>query len=106
MLRSLPYIVCVCVCSLPEGVPACNSCVPLPRRAPGLLTFVNCMKVKWGAILQVASTVAKVLALILIIIAGLVQLARGERRPSLPLSRHHLFIMSHTKESSVMCVMC
>uniref|UniRef100_A0A8C5FPH7 Si:dkeyp-120h9.1 n=2 Tax=Gadus morhua TaxID=8049 RepID=A0A8C5FPH7_GADMO len=42
-----------------------------------LLTFVNCMKVKWGAILQVGSTVAKVLALILIIIAGLVRLAQG-----------------------------
>lgn len=43
----------------------------------GLLTAVNCMKVKWGAILQVISTVAKVLALIVIIIAGLVLLAQG-----------------------------
>ncbi|KAK3511463.1 hypothetical protein QTP70_008970 [Hemibagrus guttatus] len=43
-----------------------------------LLTFVNCMKVKWGAILQVISTVAKVLALIVIIIAGLVVLAQGK----------------------------
>ncbi|XP_056153814.1 Y+L amino acid transporter 2-like [Lampris incognitus] len=42
-----------------------------------LLTCVNCMKVKWGAILQVISTVAKVLALIVIIIAGLVVLGRG-----------------------------
>uniref|UniRef100_A0A3Q1HVH3 Si:dkeyp-120h9.1 n=1 Tax=Acanthochromis polyacanthus TaxID=80966 RepID=A0A3Q1HVH3_9TELE len=42
-----------------------------------LLTCVNCMKVKWGAILQVISTVAKVLALIVIIIAGLVKLAQG-----------------------------
>lgn len=42
-----------------------------------LLTAVNCMKVKWGAILQVISTVAKVLALIVIIIAGLVKLAQG-----------------------------
>ncbi|XP_027891615.1 Y+L amino acid transporter 2 [Xiphophorus couchianus] len=42
-----------------------------------LLTAVNCMKVKWGAILQVISTVAKVLALIVIIIAGLVKLGQG-----------------------------
>ncbi|XP_057210438.1 Y+L amino acid transporter 2-like isoform X2 [Triplophysa rosa] len=44
----------------------------------GLLTFVNCMKVKWGAILQVISTVAKVLALIVIIIAGMIVLAEGK----------------------------
>ncbi|KAA0710520.1 Y+L amino acid transporter 2 [Triplophysa tibetana] len=44
----------------------------------GLLTFVNSMKVKWGAILQVISTVAKVLALIVIIIAGMIVLAKGK----------------------------
>ncbi|MBN3317590.1 YLAT2 protein, partial [Atractosteus spatula] len=43
-----------------------------------LLTCVNSMKVKWGAMLQVVSTVAKVLALIVIIIAGLVKLCQGK----------------------------
>ncbi|XP_072303513.1 Y+L amino acid transporter 2 [Eucyclogobius newberryi] len=42
-----------------------------------LLTAVNCWKVKWGAILQVVSTFAKVLALIIVIITGLVKLAQG-----------------------------
>ncbi|XP_060706243.1 Y+L amino acid transporter 2-like [Hemiscyllium ocellatum] len=44
----------------------------------GMLTLVNCAKVKWGATVQVVSTFAKVVALIIIIIAGLVQLCRGE----------------------------
>lgn len=51
--------------------------MPISLSSAGLLTFVNCMKVKWGAILQVISTVAKVLALIVIIIAGMVVLAQG-----------------------------
>lgn len=42
-----------------------------------LLTAVNCWKVKWGAFLQVVSTVAKVLALIVVVIAGLVKLGQG-----------------------------
>ncbi len=51
--------------------------MPVSVSFAGLLTFVNCMKVKWGAILQVISTVAKVLALIVIIIAGMIVLAQG-----------------------------
>lgn len=37
------------------------------------------MKVKWGANLQVISTVAKVLPLIVIVITGLVKLAQGRK---------------------------
>lgn len=55
----------------------------------GVLTFVNSMKVKWGAILQVISTFAKVIALIVIIIAGLVRLGQG-RIPEQSLFRKQL----------------
>ncbi|XP_072880063.1 Y+L amino acid transporter 2 [Hemitrygon akajei] len=43
-----------------------------------LLTMVNCGRVTWGASLQVVSTFAKVIALIIIIVAGLVKLCQGE----------------------------
>ncbi|XP_069769546.1 Y+L amino acid transporter 2-like isoform X2 [Narcine bancroftii] len=44
----------------------------------GLLTLVNCGKVKWGASLQVISTFAKVIALVIIIMVGLVKLCQGQ----------------------------
>jgi len=42
-----------------------------------LLTFVNCVSVNWANRVQYVFTVAKVLALLIIIIIGCLQLARG-----------------------------
>ena len=42
-----------------------------------LLTFINCCSVSWANRVQYVFTVAKVLALIIIILIGCVQLGRG-----------------------------
>ncbi|XP_078543652.1 Y+L amino acid transporter 2-like isoform X1 [Lissotriton helveticus] len=65
--------------------PFYSSC-PLPSAAVylvavaciGFITAVNCAKVKWGAYLQMAATVAQVSALIVIIVTGVVKLIQGD----------------------------
>ena len=46
-----------------------------------ILTVVNCVDVKWATRVQDIFTYAKLLALVLIIVTGCVQLFRGKRLP-------------------------
>ncbi|ELT93754.1 hypothetical protein CAPTEDRAFT_212253 [Capitella teleta] len=65
--------------------PAYPTCEPpdeavriLAALAITFLTFINCWNVKWAARVQDVFTVAKVLALVIIIIIGFVQICRGK----------------------------
>ena len=53
------------------------SCVIVLSLLPGLLSFINCMSVRWATCVQNVFTILKTLALVIIIITGVVVLAQG-----------------------------
>ena len=45
----------------------------------GVITFVNCASVKWATRMQIVFTVAKMIAIVMLIVTGLVRLGQGKR---------------------------
>jgi hypothetical protein len=66
----------------------CPLCASTMVSVAVVLTFVNCWDVKWATRVQDVFTYAKLLALFIIIITGIVQLCYGECGDSLTLHAH------------------
>ena len=45
----------------------------------GVITFVNCASVKWATRMQIVFTAAKMIAIVMLIVTGLVRLGQGKR---------------------------
>ena len=44
----------------------------------GIITFVNCASVKWAARMQIVFTAAKMIAIVMLIVTGIVRIAQGK----------------------------
>lgn len=64
----------------------------------GLLTFVNCYNVKWATKVQDVFTFAKILALIIIIIFGMIHLIQGNTEN---LAYPHSFVGTSTSPGHI-----
>lgn len=62
-----------CEFGICDWITVCSLCV-----FTVFLTWVNCSSVRWGTRIQDIFTVGKLLALVLIIVVGMIQIAKGE----------------------------
>ncbi len=56
---------------------------------PVVLTAINATNVKAAAYIQVVTTVAKLLALVIIIVGGIVRMAQGKKKLNIAKNRTH-----------------